>query len=278
MKKNKRFLLGKITGLVLIASLISCGNQQEPTQAKTISDNPINAQIVNGDDIWKPHAYPFLVKVGPDGAPCGGAIINTEWVMTAEHCAYGRPRVIAGEHDVKKREGTEQIRQSVKVFQRPGADFAVLKLNRPLTFNQYVQPIALKTPPPYEDFIGKSYLIAGWGMTDPNGESQDSRPNTPKIYLGSVTDRSVCAAVKEEICVKGEIKIVPNKEGDQLKHTQSCHGDSGSPMFDKDEQGRHYAVAVVQSKSHNAKTKCNDGHNLFAPVDKAWVDRIISNN
>lgn len=262
MNRNKWHLLGKVTALFLTASLMSCGNQDAPSQTET--KDQIKAQVVDGIDI-PAHSYPFLIVFGTDGAPCGGAIINREWVMTAEHCAFRDGKVTAGEHDKTKNEGTEQIRRTTKVFQRPGADFAIMKLDRPLDFNQYVKPIELGAPPNRHT----TYGIAGWGMTSPNG-AQNSRPNTPKAYVGTVVPASICGAVKEEVCIQG----MPFQPGDK---PQACHGDSGSPLFYA-RNGKFYAAGVVQDKAHTATSECGDGLTLYAPMNKAWVEKVMAEN
>ena len=56
-----------------------------------------------------------------------------------------------GEHDTKKKEGSETDYKVKKVFQHPGFDkpttlnndIAVLELEKPIQFNKYVQPACL---------------------------------------------------------------------------------------------------------------------------------------
>lgn len=113
---------------------------------------------------------------------------------------------------------------------------AILKLDRPLTFNNYVQPLCL--PSPDEVFLpNEECYVAGWGHTQWNGTQPDilreakvrivSREvcNQEKSYNGTIHDTAMCAGFAE-----GGI--------------DACEYDSGGPLVCT-RCGRHYAAGLV---------------------------------
>jgi secreted trypsin-like serine protease len=120
--------------------------------------------------------YETLTTVQPINI-CGGAIVNQWWVITAAHCldnnltGIGRFEIVAGQHfvSIPNRSGREQFRNlALEIFHpqyRGGAssyDIALIRLDRPLEFNDFVQPIALAaqtTRPPQAGRV----TVFGWG-------------------------------------------------------------------------------------------------------------------
>ena len=110
---------------------------------------------------------------------CGGGIINVWMVITAAHCldnnltGIGRFEVVVGQHfvSIANRSGREQFRNHALEIFHPlyagGAsayDIALIRLDRPLEFNEFVQPIALpaqSSVPPQSGTI----TAFGWGST-----------------------------------------------------------------------------------------------------------------
>ena len=58
-------------------------------------------------------------------------------------------------------------------------DIAILKLNKDVTFSDYIKPACLNTKPPVAD----SYIATGWGKLDFAGEGSD---HLQKVYLSAV--------------------------------------------------------------------------------------------
>lgn len=122
--------------------------------------------------------YEFETTVQPLNI-CGGAIINQWWVVTAAHCldnnltGIGRFEIVVGQHFVSigNRSGREQFRDIALELWHPlyigGAsayDIAIVRLDRPLEFNEFVQPIALPPQAARPPQSG-SLSVFGWGST-----------------------------------------------------------------------------------------------------------------
>lgn len=122
--------------------------------------------------------YEFETTVQPMNF-CGGAIINRWWVITAAHCldnnltGIGRFEVVVGQHfvSISNRTGNEQFRNIAIELHHPlfrgGADaydVALIRLDQPLEFNEFVSPISLaehSAPLPQSGPI----TAFGWGST-----------------------------------------------------------------------------------------------------------------
>uniref|UniRef100_T1GW39 Peptidase S1 domain-containing protein n=1 Tax=Megaselia scalaris TaxID=36166 RepID=T1GW39_MEGSC len=147
---------------------------------------PQKGRIVNGVNATVGQA-PYIVSISDDDNSdyyhyCGGSIIDKEWILTAGHCLIrsGKLRVFiyAGMTDASNKTGG-QVRATDYAIIHPKYpndgtaapyDIALLHLEKPLEFNELVNPIAL--PYPGEFFSGKGKLY-GWGRTDSNEPSPD---------------------------------------------------------------------------------------------------------
>lgn len=113
---------------------------------------------------------------------------------------------------------------------------AIVKLDRPVTFNNYVQPVCL--PRPNDVFApDEECYVAGWGHTQWDGTQPDilreakvkivSREvcNQKKSYAGTIHGTAMCAGYS-----KGGI--------------DACEYDSGGPLVCV-RCGRHYVAGLV---------------------------------
>ena len=148
------------------------------------SGKSLNAQIGNifgGTPINITEApYQVSLEIGGEHV-CGGAIINSEWILTAGHCVDGSTQpgdlmVHAGSTDqtnnnIGQRVGVDQIILHPDFTPFVGLtvathDLALLHLSTPLCFNENVQPVVFATPAntSTDDLApGTGAFITGWG-------------------------------------------------------------------------------------------------------------------
>lgn len=109
-------------------------------------------RIVNGFQA-KPHSFPWAVSLQYKGAhDCGGVIIDQWNILTAAHCLdypndLGNYLVRIGAHD---RTSSGQLIPTAQLFIHPqydesrsSNDIGIIRLARPITFTNEIQPICL---------------------------------------------------------------------------------------------------------------------------------------
>lgn len=116
-------------------------------------------------------------------------------MLTAAHCVSFLPfnetefitwpkelTVVVGDHNISKEEGTEQTIQVKDVILNPkygknlemfiDGDYAILKLDEPVKFTKYVNPICLPSNSDKSfDFV--QARVSGWGDLYHNGTGPD---------------------------------------------------------------------------------------------------------
>ncbi|CAG0921407.1 unnamed protein product, partial [Notodromas monacha] len=187
----------------------------------TSEQHHTDGRIVGGQTA-KHGQFPFVISASFHGnhLRCGGSILTETFILTAAHCCSGAEgaTIHAGNHNINEDDGTEQIRSQVDVIihegyavdrrGRPTNDVCLLKLHKPLTFDDFVSPIGL----PSHDLIllpGASLLIIGWGRLSYGGGSPselqwaevnhidfDVCKGNYSLSFNSLTEDMICAGVE----------------------------------------------------------------------------------
>ena len=177
-----------------------------------------------------------LVIVDPENRLCGGAIVDSQWIVTVAHCVsgYGPSQidVHVGVSTLAERSSSNQT-SLAEVIIHPSwdaanfrNDIALLKLSAPVTFGAKSEPIALPVgidaaawPP-----ATTPAMISGWGATEFGGTPSNQLRSAQVQVLGGPAD-GVCGRYGDNFDAALEICAgVPGGGVD------SCQGDSGSPL------------------------------------------------
>uniref|UniRef100_A0A3B3SUT8 Peptidase S1 domain-containing protein n=1 Tax=Paramormyrops kingsleyae TaxID=1676925 RepID=A0A3B3SUT8_9TELE len=222
------------------------------------------SRIVGGQNSLEGE-WPWQVSlhIKNQGHVCGASLISDTWLVTAAHCP-GTWEVYLGLHDQNAKNIERVVKKYLKsVIQHPNYneytydfDIALMQLDSPVTFSQYIMPICL--PNPAHDFpVGKSVWITGWGKTQEDGE-----PQLPPLmcidegykrilFLNQITSRMLCAGV-----LSGGV--------------DACQGDSGGPLASLD-IGRRYFLPGVVSWGDGCARKNRPGIYTRVTQFRGWI-------
>ncbi|KAJ0171767.1 hypothetical protein K1T71_012530 [Dendrolimus kikuchii] len=194
-------------------------------------DQDEHLKIVGGENIEITEA-PYQVSIQYRGRhTCGGAIVDTNIIVTAAHCIFGTQafnyQVRAGS-SFSQRDGLMSLVSDM--IWHPGFnyatmdnDVAILWLATPLTFNGVVAPIEMFQAGE-EVTDGDITVVTGWGHISEGG----GYPTMLQRVLVPKVNEAVC-----DFAYQPMYRITPRMlcAGTPAGGKDACQGDSGGPLI-----------------------------------------------
>ncbi|CAH2094429.1 unnamed protein product [Euphydryas editha] len=228
---------------------------------------------------------------------CAASLITNRYVVTSAHCVRVTDHFIPmsvrlGEWDEEtEKDCIENVCNNKPVdmnitnyfiypnYSRENRtihDIALLKLEEPVTFTNFIQPVCLPTTEYVmkQDYLSDSYYWAvGWGLTEYGQTSSIKR----QVKL---------AAVPVDICEK-ILTTIPKSSFPNLicaggrSGEDTCKGDSGGPLVRQvmeNYKNNWYLFGITSIGSNNCGVEGIPG--IYTRVSKylSWIRDVISKN
>ncbi|OAD62114.1 Chymotrypsin-2 [Eufriesea mexicana] len=234
----------------------------------------VTPRIVGGQNA-EDHKYPYQVLILIKNFPsCGGSIINDRFILTAAHCIYQEIAsdftIVAGTTDLTQKRAIYAVDMLImNENYNPltyNDDIGLIRLKTNLTYNIYIQPIALGSK--YDVTPGEIAVVTGWGRL---GASNSVIPHTLQEINVTVID--------QESCAKSYLRLSKNSICTfEAENKGLCMGDSGGPLVVKGEQvgivSHGYPCAIGEPDVY---TRVYPYRDWIANVTKTWYTRSQAN-
>ncbi|XP_052742288.1 vitellin-degrading protease [Bicyclus anynana] len=189
-----------------------------------------DTRIVGGEDV-DIKEIPYQVSLLSRGRHmCGGAIIDTDLVITAAHCVIG-----SSVKNLQIRAGSSSSQTGGELYQvgdyawnpdftynKMDSDIAILWLTKPLEYSDSIAPIPMfDAGEEIQD--GDITVVSGWGNIREGG----GMPRTLQIVLvPKVSEETCTAAYAPMYTITPTMLCAGIPEGGK----DACQGDSGGPL------------------------------------------------
>ncbi|XP_076437403.1 chymotrypsin-like serine proteinase [Babylonia areolata] len=216
------------------AKLLYPIKDNQPKAPKQGSKDDVGHRIINGN-VSTYGKHPYICSLQRQQSNqwyfiCGAVIYNENTILTAAHCVDGREakdfRVRCGDFYLNQQDQFEQTKRIERIRMHPRWDYtgsrgfpndlAVMKVESPLEFNDYVNTLPLAERGTQ---LPRDCQLAGWGVTETGSIS---------MVLKEVTIRRlparVCKRTWGSLINTGHICFMDAGQPDS-----SCNGDSGGP-------------------------------------------------
>lgn len=209
---------------------------------------------------------------------CAGSILSSRFILTAAHCVgTGANRALSIQVYYNTTHIGERPFASTKHFvthqlfkkSSDGYDIALLKLEEPLQFDQYVRPICLPLRP--RRLTNKDAFVAGWGLSSNNTSSPWLHYIKTKILPFHECERAYDYPKKG---TPGSAELVCAG----VKGKSACQGDSGAPLTIWRRNSRRYLqVGVVSLGSKKGGCANQPAPTVYTRVSHfvPWIRRMM---
>ncbi|GAB1604843.1 atrial natriuretic peptide-converting enzyme-like isoform X2 [Argonauta hians] len=250
-----------------------------------------------GADIARKGQWPWMASLRRLGEmSCSAALLNNQWLITAGHC-ISKNRMLPFHIDVTLGSTTQSMyipvnatrRRATSVITHPllkdddvhtlHYDIGLIKMERPIPFTQYIQPICLPPSPSVWKRIlshrNSTCHIAGWGAITQGSHMAVRNLRTLKMHIWN---NAICSKMNKI----QNFNINMNSTfcaGYRSILKSGCKGDSGSPLSCQDRDGRWYLIGIMSAGNRDCRPMWGTHTlvNFFTRVDTVmkWVHDTI---
>ncbi|XP_074657056.1 uncharacterized protein LOC141910238 [Tubulanus polymorphus] len=245
------------------------------------NSNLLAPYVVNGQDAaegrwpWQVALFEFSIHV------CGASLISERTIITAAHCItkeyYDRPDLYEVRLGTKYRSKPKKDDPNLETRKianirihpsfheyRDGFDIAILILETPVAFTDYILPICV---PDTDHVFPPSSIcyISGWGQTD------FKVPEKPEILKEAKMRLVTTAKCNGTEMYKGRVPHTAICAGYNSGHISICPGDSGGPLQCKDRFGNWFLAGVASFMTQGCNVPMRPS--VFTNVTQmsAWI-------
>uniref|UniRef100_A0A8D0HGB8 Coagulation factor IX n=1 Tax=Sphenodon punctatus TaxID=8508 RepID=A0A8D0HGB8_SPHPU len=221
--------------------------QDQDNSTLIIPVKKTNIRVVGGEDSRRGEVPWQVHLLDSQGLGlCGGCIVSEKWVVTAAHCLeFGANlTVVAGEYSTEDDDGKEQQRRVTNAILHPTYDarnkyyndIALLELDSPLEFNNYITPICIADKEFTNNLLSHGEgTVSGWGRLNFRGRTA----TILQVLKVQFIDRATCLR-------NSRFTILPSMfcAGHLTEAKDSCQGDSGGP-YTTDIEGTWFLTGIT---------------------------------
>uniref|UniRef100_A0A674N7I6 Peptidase S1 domain-containing protein n=1 Tax=Takifugu rubripes TaxID=31033 RepID=A0A674N7I6_TAKRU len=241
---------------------------------------PLNGRIVGEEDA-APGEWPWQASLYLWGQfKCGGTLINSQWVLTAADCVYGRTatslKVYLGRLALANSSPNEVLREVRRAVIHPlyikrtrTNDIALLELSAPVAFTNYIRPVCLAAEG--SDYNpGTECWITGWGRIETNGRTRPYSSPLQEVSV-PVVSNSDCNRIYGVIKSSHICANSPTGSG-------PCIGDGGGPLLRKHDD--RWVQSGVMSFFYSIVCDAPGGPEGYTRVSsyQSWIQSEITSN
>ncbi|XP_035448773.2 collagenase [Spodoptera frugiperda] len=274
-----------LLGLFLVVGLAQC----EPAEPEIayIEDSLRGSRIIDG---WVavngqfPHTV-NIRSVGDTGlvSACTGSILTNVWILTAAHCLARRYTHIVrlGDVDISTpgymlesqeryiHHGYDLEETSVQTD-----DIAVLKLDRYIPYNDYIQPIRLQSSQRNSmEYTLMQLVQSGYGRTDDWWAPGSIVPDNLRWTYQRGLSMLVCRSWYPHSQVIDDRKTICAQFYNDTRQNP-CTGDSGGALTIEDIDGKPTQIGIMSFGSARGCSSHNPSGHVRPEYYHSWLEEV----